>query len=116
MTPSESRIQQDCVKWYRNTFCLKHHLPRGLIMSIPNEGKSETEQLAKLQTGLLPGASDLIVILPSGHLLWVEVKDHKGRQSDKQKEFQSRVKKLGFKYYLIRSLDEFKKIITESFF
>lgn len=101
---SEERIQQQIVQYYHNQYCLKHHIPRGLIFSIPNEGKPEL-----IRTGLLPGASDLIVILPFGGIFFVEVKTPTGKQSDKQKNFESRIKKLGYEYILVRSLEDFKE-------
>jgi len=104
MEMTEAKIQQDIVKYYNNTYCLAHHSPRGLIMSIPNEGKGEL-----IRTGLLPGASDLIVFLPFGGIFFVEVKTPTGKQSDKQKDFEARIKKLGYEYILVRSLEDFKE-------
>jgi len=108
---SESRIQQECIVWMRNTYGLKHHEPRLIMGSIPNDGMNAQEQMRKIQTGLLKGASDTFVILPNGVTLWVEFKDDKGKQSPAQIEFQNSVELLGHCYYLVRSLDEFKKII-----
>jgi hypothetical protein len=104
---AESRIQQDIVRWYRNTYCLKHHSPRGMIFSVPNEG-----QMRLSQTGLLPGVSDLVVITPSGKVVFVECKTEKGRQSDAQIEFQKRVQALGFTYILVRDLKNFQENIA----
>ena len=110
---SESAIQQQCYLWFNNTYCLKHHEPRLLIFSVPNEGKNAIEQSRKKATGMLAGASDTIVVLPN-KVLFIEFKDDKGRQSDKQKEFEERVNKLGFEYYIIRSLEEFKQLIKQN--
>ena len=63
-----------------------------------------------LLTGLLSGVSDLIVIL-DGRVLFVEVKNEKGKQSEKQIKFESQVESLGYKYHLIRTLEEFKRIL-----
>ena len=63
-----------------------------------------------LLTGLLSGVSDLIVVL-EGKVLFVEVKNEKGKQSPKQKLFEEQVTNLGFKYYLVRNLKDFQKII-----
>ncbi len=101
---SESRIQQEIVMWFRNKFCLRHHDPRSLIMSIPNEGKPDL-----VKTGLYPGASDLIVI-HKGEVLFVEVKNQIGTQQPKQELFQSHVESMGYRYILVRSLEEFAKI------
>lgn len=106
---SENRIQQEAVMWFRNTFCRVGQVPRCMIFSVPNEGSNEVEQMRKIQTGLMSGASDLICLLPSC-ALFIECKDDKGRQSPKQIDFQKQVQDLCFKYYLIRSLDDFQKI------
>jgi len=62
--------------------------------------------------GLLSGASDTIICLP-GKVLFVEFKTEIGNQSEKQKEFEQRVKDLGLEYHLIRSLEEFKEKICK---
>jgi hypothetical protein len=109
---TESKIQQEIVNWYNNTYCLKFHEPRGLIFAVPNGGtRNKLEAITLKATGMLAGVSDLIVILPNGKLIFVEIKTDKSKQSEKQIEFEHRVKALGYEYCIIRSLDEFKKII-----
>jgi hypothetical protein len=61
-------------------------------------------------TGVVAGVSDLIIIKPN-EVIFVEVKTEIGKQSDKQKEFQQIVETLGFKYLLVRSLEDFKSQI-----
>lgn len=108
----ESKLQQEIFNWYSNNYCLKFHNPRGLIFSIPNGGtRNKLEAITMKATGLLAGASDLIVITPNGKLMFVELKNETGLQSDKQKDFQNRVSDLGFEYHLIRSIEEFKLLI-----
>jgi len=104
---NESAIQQECFIWFNNTFCLKHHDPRFIMFSIPNEGKNAIEQIRKKQIGMLPGASDTIIVL-DGQVIFCEFKDEKGRQSDKQKDFEQRVLSLNHEYWIVRSLEEFK--------
>jgi hypothetical protein len=112
---TESKLQQEIFNFYQNNYCLKFHNPRGLIFSIPNGGtRNKLEAITMKATGLLAGASDLIVILPNGKLFFMELKIEKGIQSDKQKEFENRVSDLGFEYKIIRSLDEFKNFIHEN--
>jgi len=104
MLKTENRIQQEIIVFYRNS-----NLNTGnIIFSVPNDSKDIKEQLRKKATGLMAGVSDLIV-LHNGEVLFIECKDDKGRQSDKQKQFQERVEAQGFKYYLVRSLEEFKQ-------
>jgi hypothetical protein len=62
-----------------------------------------------MQTGLMPGVSDLVVITPN-KIHFIEVKDDKGRQSDKQKAFQQTLQTLGFSYHLVRNIENFKEI------
>ncbi len=111
---TENYLQNEIYLWYNNTYCLKTHNPRGLIFSIPNGSSRKIREAVMLKaTGLLAGASDLIVITPGGKLLFVELKIDKGMQSAAQKEFEQRVNALGYEYHLIRSLEQFKKIIVK---
>lgn len=108
---TESKLQQEIFQWFQNTYCLKHHNPRLCIFSVPNGGtRNKLEAITLKATGLLPGVSDLIILQPNGKTIFVEVKTEKGIQSEKQKDFETTVTNLGFEYYLVRSLDEFKQI------
>jgi hypothetical protein len=66
--------------------------------------------MRKVANGMMSGVSDLIV-LQDNEVLFVECKTDIGKQSDKQKEFQSCIENLGFKYFLVRSLFDFQNII-----
>jgi len=108
----EDKIQRECVRWFNNTYCLKHHNPRGIIFSVPNGGtRNDKEAMVLKATGLLAGVSDLILILPNSRILFVEFKTEIGAQSATQKEFESRITALGYVYALVRSADEFKSIV-----
>lgn len=61
----------------------------------------------------ISGVSDIIGLF-KGQVFFMEVKDERGRQSDKQKLFESSVTRHGGKYVLVRSVgdaDEFLKSI-----
>lgn len=111
MDKSESRIQYEIVSWYNNNFCLKFHDPQHFIFSVPNESKDRKETMIKKSMGLKAGVSDLIIIQPD-KVLFVEVKTDTGRQSPKQKEFQSIVELMGYPYLIVRSLEDFKQQIN----
>ena len=113
MNREESKIQSECFIWYNNNFCLKFHNPRGMMFSVPNElgGRNKVGTALARSTGLMAGVSDAILILPNSKIIFIEFKTAKGRQTEKQKEFEERVKKHGYEYFIIRSLDEFKKLI-----
>jgi len=105
MKKHESKIQQEIVVFFKNNYCLKNMNPKCEIFSVPNE-----MQMKFRSTGLLSGASDLIVLMKN-RCIFVEVKTEIGKQSDKQKDFEKTVTDLGFEYYLVRSLEQFKEII-----
>jgi hypothetical protein len=107
---TEDRIQQEIIMYYRNYY--QRLYVNCLIFSIPNGGLRDkrTAMLMK-STGLLSGASDLIVI-HFGVVLFVELKTETGKQSDEQRAFELRVNQCGYPYYLIRSLEQFKQALS----
>lgn len=62
--------------------------------------------------GLVAGVADTI-FLWRGKVLLIEFKTPTGRQSAKQKEWQARVEAQGFRYYIVRSLEDFQELIRE---
>lgn len=109
---SESFLQQQCWLWFNNNYCLKNQKNRCLIFAIPNGGSRDIREAMTLKnTGVLSGVSDLQILFPN-KCIFVEIKLPTGVQSDTQKDFEHRVSKLGFDYYIARSLQEFKQIVT----
>ena len=109
---TEAQIQAEIVRWFHNNYCLRHNNPRCAIFSVPNE-LAATNKIATIQakvTGLMAGVSDLIVVMPD-EVIFCEVKNEKGRQSERQKEFESIVTDMGYRYILVRSLDDFRAAI-----
>lgn len=108
---SEENLQQQIVIWFSNNYCLKTHDPRCCIFSVPNDSSNFMETKRKVNTGLLKGVSDLIVIMPN-KMMFVELKTEIGVQSAVQKDFEQRITALGYEYHVIRSLAQFKEIIV----
>ena len=101
----EHGIQSECVRW----FTLKY--PKYVIMAVPNSARRSARMGAWMkQEGLLAGASDLIIIIPH-NVIFIEMKKEKGRQQQSQKEFQSNVERLGFRYEICRSVTDFIKVV-----
>lgn len=108
MKKTEAKIQVAIVQYLQSLgiwFC-----------SIPNEaagsGLHAKIRMAQLVAmGLRSGAPDLLCFLPGGSLLALEVKAPSGTQSPSQKDFQSRLEKLGFKYHVVRSVDDVQEIL-----
>lgn len=107
---TEAKIQQEIFIWANNNLCLKHHSPRCVFFSVPNDSSSKEETMRKLATGMKAGASDFVFVMPN-RAVFFEVKTPTGTQSDSQKDFQKQVEALGFEYYLVRSLEQFKQIV-----
>lgn len=65
--------------------------------------------------GLIAGAPDTFLFMARGsyHGLAVEFKTETGIQSQAQKDFQMRLEMQGYKYELVRSLQEFQDVITK---
>ena len=104
---NENQLQQIIVIWFKNEYQMHGKV---LVFSIPNGGSRNLLEAKKLkQTGAMAGVSDLIVLLHS-KCLFIELKAEKGIQSEVQKIFEERVKNLKFDYFIIRSLEEFKKL------
>lgn len=109
---SEDILQAKIFKWYHNNFCTKLNNPQHLIFSVPNGGHRSKSEAARFKaTGLVAGVSDLIVIQPN-RIIFVELKLTTGKQQKTQIEFERKVKALGFEYYVVRSLEEFTKIVA----
>ena len=107
---TEARIQQEIFSFYKNNYCLNFHDPKHLIFAVPNDSSSKDETMRKLATGMLPGASDLIIVQPN-RVIFVEIKTDSGTQQPNQKQFEADVKALGFEYFVIRSLEQFKNLL-----
>lgn len=107
----ENVIQAEIYKWYNNNFCLRTHDPQCIIFSVPNGGSRNIREALLLKaTGVVAGVSDLIIVRQN-EIIFVEVKTKIGKQSKEQKDFQKNIEKLGYKYILVRSLEDFQKQI-----
>ena len=109
MELNESAIQQSCVIWFNNEYCMFGHHERGIIFHVPNQNQQRYTNI-----GVLAGVSDIIIVF-RGKILFIEMKDATGTQKINQKGFQARIESNGYKYYLCRSLEEFKEVILKEY-
>ena len=77
---------------------------------IVNEAKKNGYIVLKVVKCNMNGYPDL-TLFKDNKTIFIEVKNEKGIQSELQKYVQKQLQKEGFKYFLVRSLDEFKKIV-----
>ena len=108
----EHRIQSACVCWFRLQYPkMKHNL-----FSVPNGGKRDAVTAAKLKDeGQLPGVSDLILLKSNrfyGALL-IETKTKNGYQSELQKQWEQKIINDGYKYVVVRSLEDFMREVKD---
>lgn len=109
---NEHRLQAACVRWYRLQYPkMKHNL-----FAVPNGGKRDAVTASKLkEEGQLAGVADLILLKSNrfyGALL-IEMKTKTGRQSELQKEWQQKIINDGYKYVVVRSIEDFKRVVDQ---
>ena len=110
MRQEEHKIQCAIVKWFYYAY---PQYRGGLFFAIPNGGHRNIQTARALKAeGVTAGVSDLMLLVPSRgyHALCVEVKTIKGRQSEFQKAWEAKVEAQGFKYAIVRSLDDFAEL------
>ena len=102
---TEHNIQKSIIRWFRKEY------PEYIIFSTNNEACYNNSYF--LESGVLQGVSDLVVVLPN-KIIFVELKTNKGIQSKNQKQFQTKLNSIGYEYYIIRSLEDFKELIMSN--
>jgi hypothetical protein len=97
----EDTLQKTCVQWFSLAFRPYHRL----LHHSPNGGKRNAIEAAKFKAmGVRAGFPDLG--------LFIELKTAKGRQTDNQKYFQKALEAQGYRYEVVRSLNDFRQIIS----
>ena len=100
----EESIQVACVKWFRLQY------PNLVIFAVPNGGSRNLYEAKNMkESGTLAGVADLVIVGNRGKVLFVEMKAGKNKQEDSQVLFQNKVEKLGHKYIICRSKEQFMK-------
>lgn len=104
----EHRIQTDMVNWFRLQYPkMKHNL-----FAVPNGGRRDAVTGARLKAeGVLAGVADLILLKSNRYFgaLLIETKTRTGKQRESQKEWEAKITSDGYKYVIVRSLDDFMK-------
>ena len=111
MRQEEHRIQCAIVKWFYYAY---PQYRGGLFFAVPNGGHRNIQTARSLKAeGVTSGVSDLLLLVPKReyHGLCVEVKTPAGRQSDNQKNWQRIIEAQGYRYEIVRSLDEFAELV-----
>lgn len=106
----ETSLQASLVRQFRLWVPPSH----GVIYCVPN-GEKLSPQAARrlLEMGLLPGVSDLVILLRGGRSIYAEVKTKDGRQSPPQRDFQTNLAALGHRYVVLRSVDDLTELLVQ---
>lgn len=127
MNHEEQKLQKQCVAWFRELY------PQyAMLLTHPiNEGYKGFGRIGGIHKaeGTTKGVPDLLFFMPSAenvyndqgiligvtiyHGLGIEFKTPKGKQSQEQKDFEKMFTAAQYKYVVIRSLDDFKKLMNE---
>ena len=110
---SHNQLQSACHLWLWNTFPSLRYLSHANINNLTTETPDARIQMAKLKAiGLVRGVLDYELYY-RGVLYCFDFKVGYDKLSLEQLEFIDQIEKQGGKCYEIRSVEEFKKIITE---
>ena len=102
----ESVLQTACVKWFRLQY------PDLVIYAVPNGGSRNVREAQRLKSeGVLAGVADLVIMLPQGKSLYIEMKVKGNRQTQNQKDFQKIAETLGHTYVVCYTFEEFQKVV-----
>lgn len=103
---NEDRIQYDCYMWFHDTYPEL----RGLLCYNLNNSRNKIQAMMDKGKGLQKGRADMVFYY-KGVATMIELKILTGTQEPDQKIWQAKIEAAGFKYHLVRSLEEFQKII-----
>jgi hypothetical protein len=103
----EDTIQRGIVNYLRAV------LPNAIVLHIPNAPRSKITGARLKGLGMLKGAPDLLVCLPGGRGVFLEVKSEKGRATPEQKDFAGACAALAWDWFLVRSIDDVRKVFAD---
>ena len=84
---------------------------RGRVFAINQNSHNRIKGAMNKAMGVMPGVADMAYLIQDS-VVWIEWKTETGRQSPEQKAFEQMVTRLGMRYYIVRSEDEFLKVIS----
>jgi hypothetical protein len=104
----EYNLQAACVK----LFAMLRPNEQGLLFLNLNNPRSRSNGYFLKGIGLTAGVADMTYLSPKG-AVFLEFKTPKGKQSLSQKWWQERVESVGYRYVVIRSIEEFQNLLNK---
>lgn len=112
-TPTEHEEQVRVVEWFDTAH------PDGRIYAIPNGGTRSQAYTCHLHLeGMRKGAPDLIVAMPYGRVIWIEMKRAKkalSKLSDAQKDEHQTLMRLGHEVHVCYGADDAIEVIKTAY-
>ena len=102
----EHDLQVQVVSYLSHKGICNFAVPNGFWNGIKDIGKKVAYIKKLKKEGFKNGVADLVVLLPKGKTIFLELKVGYNKMSIHQKMFKENVEELGFKYYVIKSLDD----------
>lgn len=88
--------------------------PGSFCFACPNGMVSDHVTVARMKdAGLFPGVADLVVVLPSREIAFLELKTPTGRLQPSQKDFKTLCARYDIKYAIARTIDEAIEVLTK---
>ena len=99
---SEVKIQSQIFQWHWNNYPEE----RGLLCYNLNNSANKIQGNQNKALGLIKGRSDMVYYY-NGTAVMIELKNATGKQSKEQIQWEATIKKAGFQYIVMRSLQDF---------
>ena len=110
----EHNLQEVIVEYLRRRWCVP------LDTDVMDGCKWAPNDMARIKyinihkaRGYVKGQPDLVVLLPRGQVVLVELKAKSGRQSPEQKAFQADIENMGHNYVIWRSVADAEKFFKD---
>lgn len=104
---TEDAFQSSCYQWFHATYPQY----RGLLCYNLNNSRNKIRAMMDKGMGLQKGRADMVFYY-NGRACMIELKFNDGRQSKDQIEWERKIVKAGFSYYVIRSVEGFQQLIN----
>jgi hypothetical protein len=85
----------------------------GRIIGINNNSANIIKGAQNKRMGVLPGVSDMVMLLDDQKIVWIEFKTRIGSQSKYQIAFETMINSIGHHYHIVRSITEFITLIEK---
>jgi hypothetical protein len=106
MALEEFKLQAQCFRYHWN----ERPQERGRLFTVNNNSGGKFEGAIMKAMGVVAGVADMMYLSDAG-LIALEFKTPTGRQSPAQKEWQETIEAAGYRYYIIRSFEQFKETL-----